>query len=206
MAALPVYDESRGEFVDAPAVPVAKHAPPIARVGTPGAALTATAAGERRRGPEQLLPHLERIRRDLKIAGKAADAEILAELIELMGRSAPRQVEAGPDPDHQPIFAVCAAYVTALTAISVDEAAAAQLLARKLIGLGYGLPKHGGDTRGWKRLLIWRDHLERGRFPPELREIYDRAFRLVRHAPTDIDLKAVLDAAMAGEGQEPAAP
>ena len=52
-----------------------------------------------------------------------------------------------------------------------DESAAAQTLARKLIALGYDLPKHGGDTRGWKRLLVWRDNLARGLMPADMREM-----------------------------------
>ena len=85
-----------------------------------------------------------------------------------------------------------------LAAVS-DEAAAAQTLARKLIALGYELPKHGGDTRGWKRLPLWRDQLARGLMPPDLREVYERAVKFVRKQPTAIDVKAALDHALAGE-------
>ena len=54
-----------------------------------------------------------------------------------------------------------AAYID-VPALSSDEAAAVQTLARRLVALGYELPKHGGDTRGWKRPLLWRDQLMRG--------------------------------------------
>jgi len=60
---------------------------------------------------------------------------------------------------------------------------------------GYDLPKHGGDTRGWKRLLLWRDQLVRGKLP-DMREIYERALHFARQAPMAMDLKAAMDYAL----------
>ena len=98
--------------------------------------------------------------------------------------------------DHRPIYAVTAALIDVL-AIVTDESAAAQALARKLVALGYQLPKQGGDTRGWKRLLLWRDQLARGLMPADLREVYERTLKFARKNPTALDLKAALDYALA---------
>src|SRR5205085_12375897 len=91
---------------------------------------------------------------------------------------------------------ICTAEITVLTNITTDDKQAAQLLARKLITKGYARPRQGGDTRGWKRLLWWRDQLERGRLPGELRNIYERTLKFALQAPNDIDLKAALDNAL----------
>jgi hypothetical protein len=125
----------------------------------------------------------------------AADAATLGELIAFL--HSPQAAEALADErDHRPIYAVAAAYIDVLSTVS-DESAAAQKLARKLIALGYELPKQGGDTRGWKRLLLWRDNLARGLIPADLREVYERALKFARKHPTAVDVKAALDDAVA---------
>ena len=54
-----------------------------------------------------------------------------------------------------------------------------------------------GDMRGWKRLLWWRDQLERGQQPTDVRDIYKRALRFTRQAPTEVDLQAAHEYALA---------
>ena len=43
-----------------------------------------------------------------------------------------------------------------------DEAEAAQLVTRRLLAVGVPPPQQGGDARGWKRLLAWRENLSHG--------------------------------------------
>jgi hypothetical protein len=197
MSALPIFDEARREFV--PATPAPQPAPARARVPPPAPrpSMRVTPPLER----DERLCHfqtcLTRVKQTLEEAGHAADATTLGELIAFF--HSPQAAKALADEcDHRPVYAVAAAYVDVLTAVS-DESAAAQALARKLVALGYDLPKQGSDTRGWKRLLLWRDNLARGLMPPDMRQTYERALKFARKHPTTIDLKAALDHALAAE-------
>ena len=195
MSSLPIFDEVRREFLPAPAPPAAPPVrmrlsapppPPTARVIPP------VESDERLRQFQSCLTHLKQT---LEEAGNAADAATLGELIAFL-HSPDAGKALADERDHRPIYAVAAAYIEVLSTVS-DESAAAQTLARKLIALGYELPKHGGDTRGWKRLLVWRDNLARGLVPADLREIYERALKFARKHPTAVDVKAALDDALA---------
>jgi len=194
MSALPIFDEARREFLPAPAP---QPAPPArVRVTSPPV-----------RSSQRIVPPVERderlchfqsclarVKQTIEDAGNAADAATLGDLIAFL--HSPQAAEALADEcDHRPVYAVAAAYIDVLANMS-DESAAAQTLARKLIALGYELPKHGGDTRGWKRLLVWRDNPARGLIPGDLREVYERALKFARKHPT-VDVKAALDEAVA---------
>jgi hypothetical protein len=195
MSALPIFDEVRGEFLPQPTPPPV--APVRMRLSAPPPPPSARVIPTVE--PDERLCHfqscLARIKQTLEEAGNAADAATLGELIIFL--HSPQAAKAHADErDHRPIYAVAAAYIEVLTAVS-DESAAAQTLARKLIALGYELPKQGSDTRGWKRLLLWRDNLVRGLVPGDLREVYERALKFARKNPTGVDVKAALDNAMA---------
>jgi hypothetical protein len=43
-----------------------------------------------------------------------------------------------------------------------DESKAAQAVMRLLMAAGVPPPQKGGDARGWRRLLEWRDRLAHG--------------------------------------------
>jgi len=196
MSALPIFDEARREFVPAaPAAQPAQPAPARPRVPSPPSpSIRLAPPGERDERLSQFQSCLARIKQMLEDGGNAADAETIGNLIGFL--HSPEAAKAFADErDHQPIYAVSAAYIDVL-AITSDEAAAAQTLARKLVALGYELPKQGGDTRGWKRLLLWRDQLARGQMEPDLRGVYERALKFVRKNPTALDLKAALDHAL----------
>src|SRR2546421_12341803 len=203
MSALPIFDERRREFVERRLDPSPTAKPELRAVGT-SAIAPANAPARMPVEPAArfafLQAYLERLRRRFDESGETAAVQIVSELIAVLAN---REVakNAAPEVDHQPIYAVCAAYVTALATIAIDEAAAAQLLARKLITQGYAPPRNGGDTRAWKRLLLWRDQLERGRLPAELRVIYERTLKFALKAPNEIDLKAALDHALAADGR-----
>lgn len=196
MSALPIFDEARREFL--PMAPAPQPAPrPRTRVSAspPPPSARVIPPSE----PDERLCHfqscLARVKQTLEDAGNAADAATLGEVIAFL--HSPQAAKAHADErDHRPIYAVAAAYIEVLTAVS-EESAAAQTLARKLIALGYELPKQGNDTRGWKRLLLWRDSLVRGLIPGDLRDVYERALKFARKHPNAVDLKAALDHALA---------
>jgi len=202
MSALPIYDEVRREFVPATPAPQPAQSAAAAERGLPPSprpSIRAQPAGDRDERLSVFQACLARIRRNLESSGNAADAETIGDL---MGFLASREAAKAlaDERDHHPIYAVSAAFIDVL-AITSDEAAAAQTLARKLVALGYELPKQGGDTRGWKRLLLWRDTLVRGHVPAELRDIYERALKFARKAPTGLDVKAALDYAVAPDSR-----
>jgi hypothetical protein len=200
MSALPIFDEVRREFlpVTPPPQPV-RSAPVRSRVPPPAMPvtirLTTSSEGDERLSRFQSC--LARIKQVLEDGSNASDAETVGELLAFF-HSPEAAAALADERDHRPIYAVSAAYID-LLAITSDESAAAQTLARKLIALGCELPKQGGDTRGWKRLLMWRDQLARGLMPANLREVYDRALKFARKNPGALDLKAALDHALIRE-------
>jgi hypothetical protein len=196
MSALPIFDEILREFVPAPAPRPVVASRARARVPPPPPpSVQLIPAVERDERLSHFQSCLTRLKQTLEEAGNAADSATIGELVAFL--HSPHAAKALADErDHRPIYAVAAAYIDALTAVS-DESAAAQTLARKLIVLGYDLPKQGGDTRGWKRLLLWRDNLARGLMPADMRETYQRALKFARRHPTTVDLKAALDHALA---------
>ena len=200
MSALPIFDEARREFVPAATAPQpVRSAPAQPRVPPsappPSIRLAPSVEGDERLS--QFQGCLARIKHMLEESGHAGDAQTVGELLAFL--HSPEAANALADErDHQPIYAISAAFIDVLAIIS-DESAAAQTLARKLIALGYELPKQGGDTRGWKRLLLWRDQLARGLMPADLREVYERALKFARKNPTGLDLKAALDHALASD-------
>src|SRR5262249_47466588 len=141
MSALPIFDETLREFVPAPAPQPARAAPPRPRLPAPAPppSIRVVAPPERDERLSHFQSCLTRIKQMLEEGGNAADAAILGELAAFL--HSPQAAKALADErDHRPIYAVAAAYVDVLSAVS-DESAAAQTLARRLIALGYDLPK-----------------------------------------------------------------
>jgi hypothetical protein len=133
-----------------------------------------------------------RVQSELSQLGKDGDAHTINELIAYLGAGeGASAAPAAAEGDH-PVHAVAAAYITALTRVSVDEDTAAQLLARKLVAHGYPLPRRGGDARGWKRLLMWRDQLARGRLAEPLYAVYEDTLKFAARKPADVDLSGAL--------------
>jgi len=196
MSALPIFDEVRREFVPAAPTPQparsASARPRVPPAVPAGVRLAAPAEGDERLSRFQSC--LARVKQVLEDGGNAADAETVGELLAFLHSPAAAAALAD-ERDHRPIYAVSAAYIDVL-AITSDESAAAQTLARKLVAMGCELPKQGGDTRGWKRLLLWRDQLARGQMPADLCEVYERALKFARKNPAALDLKAALDHAL----------
>jgi hypothetical protein len=193
MSALPIFDETLREFLPAPAPQPARAAPARPRVPppVPPPSVRLIPAVERDERLSHFQSCLTRLKQTLEEAGNTADAATVGELVAFL--HSPQAAKALADErDHWPIYAVAAAYIDVL-AITSDESTAAQTLARKLIALGYHLPKQGSDTRGWKRLLVWRDNLARGLLPAAMRETYQRALKFARKDPSAVDVKAALE-------------
>lgn len=197
MSALPIFDETLREFLPVPAPQPARATPARPRLlpPPPPPSVRLVPPPERDERLSHFQSCLTRVKQTLEESGNAADAAMLGELVAFL--YSPQAAKALADErDHRPIYAVAAAYIDVLSAVS-DESAAAQTLARKLVALGYDLPKQGGDTRGWKRLLLWRDNLARGLMPADMRETYERALKFVRKHPNTLDVKAAFDHALA---------
>lgn len=197
MHRLPVYDEQRRAAS-------AVGAPRRLRVGEPQRRKPTEFSYLPLQAPARkldiFLQFLQRVKRGFEAAGQPDDAALAEEVAAyLMAHGV--EDEAG-DCDLNPIFAVAAAYIAVLTTISaVDEAAAAQALARRLVSLGHELPKRGGDTRGWKRLLLWRDRLERRQLPSTMSDLYRRALEFARQDLGHLNVNAALDHVMGRERQ-----
>ena len=142
---------------------------------------------------------LQRVKRGLETSGQSDEAALAEELAAYLML---HHEEETADSDLNPMFAVAAAYLAVLTTISaIDEATAAQALALRLVSLGHELPRRGGDTRGWKRLLLWRNRLERRQLPPTMTDIYRRALEFARHDLERLNVDAALEHVMRRHGR-----
>jgi hypothetical protein len=203
MSTLPVYDEKRREFLDTPPARAAsdrpsptRRLPASSQVRRPAAEPAAPPAEAPASRVDFFVQFLGGLRHALGEAGKHGDADIVGEIAEYLLQH--KDEDATLDPEASPAYAVAAAYIAALTTItSTDESLVAQLLARKMVSLGYELPKRGGDTRGWKRLLLWRDRLERHQFPAAMTDVYKRALEFARQDLDQLNFNAALQHAMA---------
>jgi len=143
---------------------------------------------------------LQRVKHRLETSGQSGEAAIAEELAAYLMLH--HEEEEAADCDLNPMFAVAAAYLAVLTTISaIDEATAAQALALRLVSLGHELPRRGGDTRGWKRLLLWRNRLERQQLPPTMTEIYRRALEFARQDLERLNVDAALEHVMRRHGR-----
>ena len=70
---------------------------------------------------------------------------------------------------------------------------AAQKVARQMVAKGARLPEQGGDARGWKRLLDWRDRLIQGRQADDALSEYLRFREMVQKIPAAERLQRVVD-------------
>ncbi len=77
------------------------------------------------------------------------------------------------------IHAYAAAEISYLMFSGVPEQSAAQQVTRRLITHNVPLP-HGGDSRGWVRLLTWRSTLKQKRYPADVYEQYEARFETLK--------------------------
>ncbi len=84
-----------------------------------------------------------------------------------------------------------------------DEAEAAQLVTRRLLAVGVPPPQQGGDARGWKRLLAWRENLSHGIGSADAKDEYRDFTRDIEAIPATERLKRVLDEQLWDRRQKP---
>jgi len=91
------------------------------------------------------------------------------------------------------LLARAAAVIDLLIKGGHDESEAAQTVMRRLLAAGVPAPSQGGDARGWRRLLEWRNSLLHGA-GPEAAKLEYRAFaRELEAIPPAERVKRVLD-------------
>lgn len=84
----------------------------------------------------------------------------------------------GDTPDHDDDdawvqhYAKACAEIGYLILTGTEESEAAQRVARNLVARGVPLPAKGGDARGWKRLLIYRDRIRNNQVPEPVAETF----------------------------------
>ena len=69
----------------------------------------------------------------------------------------------------------------------------AQLVTRRLLAVGVPPPQQGGDARGWKRLLAWRENLSHGIGSADAKDEYRDFTRDIEAIPANERLSRVLD-------------
>ncbi|MEX1061270.1 MAG: hypothetical protein WED13_09660 [Methyloceanibacter sp.] len=74
-----------------------------------------------------------------------------------------------------------------------DESEAAQMVMRRLVAVGVPPPQQGGDARGWRRLLEWRNEISQGFGSQEAQLEYQDFTREIDAIPANERVKRVLD-------------
>ncbi len=77
------------------------------------------------------------------------------------------------------VLARAAATIDVLMSMGHTSESAGQIVARQLVNARAGLPSEGGDVRGWKRLLIWRERLQALKKPAAGWKVYSEFTRSV---------------------------
>ena len=91
------------------------------------------------------------------------------------------------------LLARAAVVIDLLVKAGQDESEAAQTVMRRLVLAGVPAPTQGGDARGWRRLLEFRNTLVQG-FGPETARLEYQAFgREIEAIPPAERVKRVLD-------------
>ncbi len=103
-----------------------------------------------------------------------------------------RERRIGAPPSDE-MLARISAVIDLLVKAGYDEADAAQMLMRKMIGAGMAPPRQGGDARGWKRLLFWRANLTYGMASDAAKAEYRGFANEIDAIPPTERLKRVLD-------------
>jgi hypothetical protein len=96
-------------------------------------------------------------------------------------------------PPSDALLARVSAIIDLLVKAGYDESEAAQTMMRRLLAVGVQPPAHGGDARGWKRLLEWRFQLARGAASLEAKTEYQDFSKELEEIPASQRIKFVLD-------------
>jgi hypothetical protein len=101
-----------------------------------------------------------------------------------------RRHKSAPSPV---LLARAAAVIDLLVKAGQDESEAAQSVMRRLVIAGVPPPEKGGDARGWRRLLEWRNSLLHGAGPEDARHEYRTFTRELEEIPPAERVQRVLD-------------
>jgi hypothetical protein len=96
-------------------------------------------------------------------------------------------------PPSDVFLARASAVIDLLIKAGKDESEAAQIVMRRLMAAGVPPPEKGGDARGWRRLLEWRNDLLHGVAPKEAELEYQDFTREIEAIPANERVKRVLD-------------
>jgi hypothetical protein len=91
------------------------------------------------------------------------------------------------------LLARAAAVIDLLVKSGNDESEAAQAVMRRLVAAGVPPPIQGGDSRGWRRLLEWRNAILQGVGPAEAKQEYRMFTQELEAIPPAERVKRVLD-------------
>jgi hypothetical protein len=96
-------------------------------------------------------------------------------------------------PPSESLLARSAAVIDLLIKAGHDESEAAQMVMRRLVAVGVPPPEKGGDARGWRRLLEWRNEISQGFGSQEAQLEYQDFTREIDAIPANERVKRVLD-------------
>lgn len=133
-----------------------------------------------RDGAEWRAEYLRRVDAVLRSAGLTEEDR--APLHEIAGAITVASEPVGEDHDARWAgeYAKECAAISYLILTGIKEDDAAQRVARELVGRGIPLPAHGGDSRGWKRLLKFRDKIRHGLVSESIVRSYRDALNRLR--------------------------
>jgi hypothetical protein len=176
--------------------------PSAHRIGAALRALRRTHPAEAGDKASLALECLQAVIAELAADGVSAeDLQPLADLEGLIGRTkrqTPSETQGRRERRHglspSPLLlARAAAVIDLLVKAGQDESEAAQTMMRRLVAAGVRPPMQGGDARGWRRLLEWRNQILHGVGSEEARHEY-RAFTLeIETIPPSERVSRVLD-------------
>jgi hypothetical protein len=129
----------------------------------------------------------------------AEDLQPLADLDSLVRDLKPKPVtpsqrerrrSSAPSPI---LLARAAAVIDLLVKSGQEESEAAQAVMRRMVIAGVPPPTQGGDARGWRRLLEWRNHMLQGFGPDDAKQEYKAFTREIEAIPPGERVARVLD-------------
>jgi len=136
-----------------------------------------------------------------ELAAEGIPAEDLQPLVDLethigvmvgQAKELPRERRRGSSPSPV-LLARAAAVIDLLVKGGHDESEAAQMVMRRLMAASVPAPTQGGDARGWRRLLEWRNTLLHGYGSEEAKLEYRAFAHELEAIPPAERIKRVLD-------------
>jgi hypothetical protein len=96
-------------------------------------------------------------------------------------------------PPSEALLARASAVIDLLIKAGRDESEAAQMVMRRLMAVGVPPPEKGGDARGWRRLLEYRNEINQGLGSKEAQLEYRDFTREIESIPAPERVRRVLD-------------